>query len=155
MRDISVCFSGHRQIPYSERGELGKRLFETLVSLYERGYHHFYAGGALGFDTLAAKTVLELKENYADVWLHLILPCKNQTANWNARAKDEYNEILSLADSISYSCESYVTGCMQLRNRQLVDSASVCVCHLKRESGGTAYTVRYAKQSGLEIINLI
>ena len=31
---------------------------------------------------------------------------------------------------------------------------SVCVCYLNRESGGTAYTVRYAKRKGLEIINL-
>ena len=31
---------------------------------------------------------------------------------------------------------------------------SVCVCYLNRESGGTAYTVRYAGKKGLEIINL-
>ena len=36
----------------------------------------------------------------------------------------------------------------------MVDNSSVCVCYLNRESGGTAYTVDYARKNGLEIINL-
>ena len=48
----------------------------------------------------------------------------------------------------------YTRGCMHERNRHLVDNSSVCVCYLNRESGGTAYTVRYARERGLEIINL-
>ena len=41
------------------------------------------------------------------------------------------------------------------RNRHLVDNSSVCVCYLTKDSGGTAYTVRYAKEKGLEIVNLV
>ena len=44
---------------------------------------------------------------------------------------------------------------MHKRNRHLVDNSSVCVCYLNRESGGTAYTVRYAKEKGLEIVNIV
>ena len=53
-----------------------------------------------------------------------------------------------------YVSRQYTRGCMHERNRHLVDNSSVCVCYLNRESGGTAYTVDYAKKQGLEIINL-
>ena len=44
---------------------------------------------------------------------------------------------------------------MHRRYRHLVDHSGVCVCYLNRDSGGTAYTVRYAKEKGLEIVNLV
>lgn len=40
------------------------------------------------------------------------------------------------------------------RNRHLVNSSSVCVCYLTKDTGGTAYTVKDAKQKGLQITNL-
>ena len=43
---------------------------------------------------------------------------------------------------------------MHRRNRYLVDHGCVCVCYLTGDSGGTAYTVRYAEKQGLEIINI-
>lgn len=40
------------------------------------------------------------------------------------------------------------------RNRHLVDNSSVCICYQTKETGGTAYTVEYARKHGLRIINL-
>ena len=40
------------------------------------------------------------------------------------------------------------------RNWYPVDISSICVCYLNCYKGGTAYTVNYAKQKGLRIINL-
>ncbi len=34
------------------------------------------------------------------------------------------------------------------------DSSSACICFLTKHEGGTAYTVEYAKQKGLDIINV-
>ena len=53
-----------------------------------------------------------------------------------------------------YTSQAYTAGCMHKRNRHLVDNSSVCVCYLTKDSGGTAYTVRYARKRGLEVINL-
>ena len=38
-----------------------------LIGAIEQGYRYFGAGGALGFDTLAAQTVLELRSEYPDI----------------------------------------------------------------------------------------
>lgn len=43
---------------------------------------------------------------------------------------------------------------MHRRNRHLVDNSGVCVCYLTRNSGGTAYTVNYAKKQGVNVFNI-
>lgn len=36
----------------------------------------------------------------------------------------------------------------------MVDHSGVCVCYLTRDSGGTAYTINYAKKQGLNVFNI-
>ena len=62
--------------------------------------------------------------------------------------------MLGAADSVEYISEEYISGCMQARNRRLVELSSVCVCYKTRASSGTAYTVARAEKKGIEIINL-
>ena len=40
------------------------------------------------------------------------------------------------------------------RNRKLVDMSTYCICYLTKATGGTAYTVKYAKKKNLQIINI-
>ena len=63
-KDKTACFTGHRKIPPEDFEEISRRLEKTLIPLIEKGYMYFGAGGALGFDTLAAQTVLKLKTVY-------------------------------------------------------------------------------------------
>ena len=140
LRAQTVCFTGHRRIPENELPIIKERLRENAVGLIERGYRFFGAGGALGFDTLAAQTVLELRAVYPQIRLILVLPCKGQTAKWSAHDVRVYDEILRQADKVVYLNECYTDGCMHERNRYLVDNSAVCVCYLRRDFGGTAYT---------------
>lgn len=50
--------------------------------------------------------------------------------------------------------ENYSVDCMHKRNRHLVNFSGYCVAYLNKNSGGTAFTVNYARQNGLEIFNL-
>ena len=133
---------------------LTQRLKEQIETSVKRGYRYFGAGGALGFDTLAAKTVLDLKTTYPEIKLILVLPCKDQARCWKQEDIREYERIKRSADKIVYTSESYFEGCMQKRNRHLVDYSSLCICYMSRTTGGTAYTVKYAKEKNLEVINL-
>ena len=150
----TVCFTGHRTLPRSELPEIAERLEGILTSLIEQGYRYFGAGGALGFDTLAAQTVLRLRERYPQIRLILVLPCRNQTRGWPQADIDIYEEIKRRADKVRYTLEDYFQGCMQKRNRHLVDNSSICICYLAKPTGGTAYTVNYARRCGLRILNV-
>ena len=154
MKEKTVCFTGHRKIPSESIPELSRRLKNILLRLIEEGYMYFGAGGALGFDTLAAQCVLSLRKWYPHIKLILVLPCTAQTKGWSKDDIAVYEEIKNQADKVVYTSHNYFRGCMFKRNRHLVNSSSVCIAYLTQEKGGTAYTVNYAKKQGLTVINL-
>lgn len=154
MRSQTCCFTGHRFLPENEKGKISLDLENTVLSLIHSGYRYFGAGGALGFDTLAAQTVLRLRQSYPDIRLILVLPCVSQADKWSPADAAIYQEIMGQANKIVYTSHEYTAGCMFKRNRHLVDHSSVCICYLEKSTGGTAYTVDYARKCGLKIINL-
>lgn len=152
---MKVCFTGHRELKSENISEAVQAVSELIGKLSANGSVDFYAGGAIGFDTVAALCVLAAREDGADVRLHLILPCKSQTRGWSAENLEKYNFIMSAASSVEYVSEEYVRGCMHKRNRALVDAADICVAYYNGGStGGTAYTVKYAQSCGVEVINV-
>lgn len=154
MKEFTCCFSGHRNIPETELYIIQSKLINTIIDLIDNGVIYFAAGGALGFDTLAAQTVLELKKYYKQIKLILVLPCINQPLKWKKEDVETYEKIKQEADEVIYSSEHYFRGCMQKRNRQLADMSKYCICYKTADTGGTAYTVKYAEKKQLEIINL-
>ncbi len=170
-RKEKICmFTGHRKIKESHAVELPLVLSELLERLINEGYTDFRAGGAMGFDTMAALKVIEKKAIYEHIKLHLFLPCVGQDKGWSETARAAYRFVLDRADSITYAEERFKQGCMQKRNRQMVDGSHLCVAYFeddatgqldifgntkrKKPSGGTGYTVDYAAKKGIDIINL-
>ena len=150
---MKICaFTGHRNIPYNDIIPMPEKLGDIIEDLISKGYGEFRCGGAQGFDTIAALKVLEAKKDHPHVRLALFLPCKDQARAWSNGAKAIYERIISMADSVVYSAESYKTGCMHARNRAMINGADICVAYCKSSKGGTAYTVSYAKNHGIEII---
>ena len=152
MRNETCCFTGHRQLPPEEQAEIVTMLERVITALYQKGIQYYGAGGALGFDAIAAQTVIRLRESCPGMKLILVLPCLTQTRGWRPENVMEYERIKAQADKVVYTAQQYTPGCMHKRNRHLVDNSGVCVCYLTRRSGGTAYTVEYARAQGLELI---
>ena len=153
-REQTCCFTGHRDIPPESVNVLTDRLERTLRELIHGGVRYFGAGGALGFDTLAARTVLKLRQEYSHIRLILVLPCLSQTRGWRESDVQVYEDIKEAADKVTYTSKEYTRGCMHKRNRHLVDWSSTCICYLTKPSGGTAYTVGFARRNGLRVVNL-
>ena len=141
-------------IPDRERFRLNQVLDIALNQAYMTGKRFFLSGGALGFDTLAAEAVLRLREKQASIKLILVLPCLDQSRRWSLRDQTTYQHMLAQADQTIYTSREYFEGCMQKRNRFLVDHASCCICYLRSCRGGTWNTVSYADDQGLSIRNL-
>ncbi len=150
----TLCFTGHRSIPSADMGKLVKALDSLIEKAYADGYRCFIAGGALGFDTVAAFRVLGARDKYGDIELVLALPCINQTEKWKSeKSLTEYETIKKAADRVIYVNEEYTDGCMLERNRFMVDRSSRCISYLTRTRGGSAYTSNYAKKNGVECFN--
>ena len=154
-RSKTVCFTGHRDIDDCDKEALRELVLKTILIYIRRGYCNFICGGAVGFDSIAAECVAELKKEHGELSLVLALPCRDQTAKWNNLEElSFYKKMLGKADEVVYTSQMYEKGCMHLRNRYMVDNSSVCIAYKTSEKGGTAYTCKYAEKSGLEVVNL-
>ena len=151
---LICCFTGHRDI-LPEHSESMSAVLDTAVEkLISRGVRIFRAGGAIGFDTVAALRIIEKKKKYPFLELHLFLPCKDQSSLWNGFSQEIYEYVLRNADKVVYTSESFSRGCMLKRNRALVDGSQICLAYCLKDSGGTAYTVNYAQKKGVRVLNI-
>jgi len=149
----TVCFSGRRIIAPAKRQQLEHALFNIIKTLAESGYANFICGGALGFDTLAAIAVIKRKYEY-NIKLSLAIPHKGQEETWGKNDIKLYSYIINHSDNVLYLADKYYDGCMQARNRYMVDNAALLVAYSTGIHGGTAYTCAYAANKGKEIIHL-
>jgi uncharacterized phage-like protein YoqJ len=153
----SVCFTGHRELGAEEEYYITNKLTDLLTELTENHeLTNCYAGGAVGLDTVAAKVVLSLKNAYPQLKLNLILPCQGQEKSWNAEQTAAYNSLKAQADSVRILAPFYYNGCMQARNKVLLESSDLCIAYLRAgtSSGGSLNTVLQAAKLGIPIINL-
>lgn len=151
----AVCFTGHRVIDAALIPQITECLDGIIENKIQNGTLNFYTGGAIGFDALAARRVLEAKKKQPFVNLILALPCRDQTNRWKKELDvNLYQEIKGNSDSICHIDGFYDDSCMMKRNMFMVDNSDCCIAYVTRSGGGSASTVRYAVKNGLEIINV-
>ena len=154
MIEKTCCFTGHRNIPPVDTDSIRQRLIQTIDGLYAESITTYYVGGAQGFDALAAEAVVERRTVLSNLRLIVVVPHDGHTSRWSTEEQARYEHIEKNADDVFSLATHYFRGCMQIRNRYMVDRSSVCVCYLTEPKGGTFNTVKYATQRGLRIYNL-
>ena len=148
---MNCCaFTGHRVLQ-----DLDFALLDRVIkNLIKNGYNRFLCGMARGFDLAAAESVIALKAEYPDVCLVACIPFKGQEQNLSLSDRSRYKRILENCSEIIYLSEFYYSGCMHLRDRFMVDNCDTVVCHLRKKTGGTYYTVKYAQKKGVKCIEI-
>lgn len=99
MDKSKTCFfTGHRKIAQSKIEIVKAQLAENIEKMItEYGVNTFIDGGALGFDTIAAETVIEMREKYQNIKLVMYLPCYGQSKMWKESEQFRYRMVLSKA----------------------------------------------------------
>ncbi len=153
LKKISCAVTGHRSFV---DGCLDYNMvIECIRELYDRGYRHFYNGGAVGFDLYMARATLYCKENFCpDIVFHLCLANNRHSLKFSQENKEIFNRVYSKADFIHGENLHYTSGCYLKRDRFMVDNCSLIISYLRNNEGGTYYTVEYSKKRGLEIIKM-
>lgn len=156
---MKICVTGHR--PNKLYGyNLADVRWQNLKGLFKRilkenNCTEAITGMALGVDTVFALAVLELKDEGYNIKLHCAIPCKNHSCKWIKESIDQYNNILSKADTVKLvSDNEYKPWLMQKRNEYMVDLADKVIAVWDGSKGGTANCVKYAEKVGKEIIKV-
>ena len=161
-REESCCFTGHRpgKLPWGEEEQDPrclrlKRILEQAVRFaYEqRGKRHFLCGMAMGSDLYFAETVLQLR-NQLPITLEAVIPCPSQANAWPEQQRLRYRRLMEECDEETLIQHHYDPGCMQRRNRYMVDHSSFLIAVHDGLPGGTRQTIEYALRRELEILDI-
>ena len=158
-RDTTCCFSGYRveKMPFATNDPrvdaLTAALDRAITDAAAQGYTGFFSGMSTGFDLWAAEAVLRARETLP-IQLFCAIPFDHQADHYPSEWKRRFNHCLLAADRVFALSRNYHAGCYAARNRFMVDASSLLICYFDGKPGGTAQTVRMAKQSDLRIVNL-
>lgn len=152
----SVAFTGHRTIRPEHLNRLKSYLASTIVQLYERGCRDFYSGMAVGFDLLAAETVIELRAICPRLRLIAVIPFLQQERYYSETDKARYQKALAMADERIVLSDRYNKQVFRARNTYLVEHGASLIAYYDASLAlsGTGQTIRMAERKGLRIINL-
>ena len=140
----SCAFTGHRKLGEDFHAESLKTAIKKAVLL---GVEIFYCGMAMGFDLLAAQTVLEYKKEFPNIKLIACVPCYNQEKKFSEEDKQRYCAYLKQANEVIILSDKYYRGCMQVRNKYMAERADMLIAYCKKNTGGAAYTVKCFKKA--------
>lgn len=150
----ACSFTGHRSIVSAHRPALPALLDRAIAYAYGQGCRTFYTGGAVGFDTEAARRVLLFRLSHPDARLCLLLPCPEQAQRWDGAQQDRYGYILSSADGVEYVSDCYTDDCLRRRNAALAERGDILIAYVGRSASGSAQTLRMARRLGKPVFNL-
>ena len=148
MTGKTCALTGHRSLPENfDRNALFDRLEELIVS----GYDRFLCGMASGFDLSALHCLIRLKGKYA-LEIHACIPFSGQEKSFSPKDKTFYRQAIGWCSKTTVLFQEYRDGCYLARDRYMVDRADTVFAYCMRDTGGTAYTVRYAEKKGIPVI---
>ena len=161
-RPITCCFTGHRpgKLPwgYNEADSrcqvLKQKISDAVDAAYQSGYRHFICGMAQGCDFYFAEAVLALRRAHADVTLEAAIPCPKQARGWPQLDQDRYQAILAACDFETLVQDHYSPGCMQRRNRYMVDHSTLIIAVYDGLPGGTRQTLEYAIRQQVDFVDI-
>lgn len=150
----TCCFTGHRDIPPGLIPSLTEVVKGQIKALFSQGVIYYGVGGAVGFDTLAAEVLFELRVEHPQIKVILVYPFNGFDSRWQEGQRTRYRALLPKYDK--RVCVSQTPGreAYLMRDRHLVDCSAHCVAFCSRSYGGTAYTMRYARENGRQVYNL-
>ena len=161
-RENACCFSGHRaeKLPwrYNEDAPeclaLKALLAELVGEAYDAGFRRFYCGMATGSDMYFGEAVIAMRQEHPDVTLAAVIPFLGQEKHWPKAQRERYARLKEKCDTVTVLHDTYRRGCMQERNRYMVDRSSLLLAVYDERPGGTFSTVRYAQKQKITVVVL-
>ena len=153
LRSQTCCLTGHQDVAPWEEPKILTKLRYKVDALVWHDYRYFGVGGARGFDRLAAEYLLNLRDrDKPRIRIISVLPYPGYMEGWDEEDIARQERILRRCNKVVYVSQEK-EGAFLARDRKLVDESSFCICYCHRMTGGTAYTVRYARQKGVPVFN--
>jgi len=165
MEPLSCTITGHSpqrfKFKYNEQAPLCRSIktamAEQIKTLHSQGVRLFYVGCAVGVDTWAAETVIDLKQqtDFSDIELFCAIPFPDHTDKFTDGQKKRYQEILSQCTYKEAVNRHYSPVAYKRLNYFMVDKSQYLIAVYdqdKSDRSGLVQTVNYALKNNLQMI---
>lgn len=154
----ACCFTGHRKYKLGLSNDkleaLKWQLYGRIGELADSGITTFYTGMAEGVDLWAAQAVIQLRKEGRPVKLIAAIPFIGQEKSWSMEDKVLYERIKESCDDKVVLSKGYTSKVYFTRNEYMVDRSDCVLAVYNGSSGGTRYTIEYARKQGKKIIGI-
>ena len=86
--------------------------------------------------------------------MEALIPFPQKADRWPSAEQARYRTLLDRCDIETVIQHNYTAGCLQRRNRYLVDHASLLLSVYNGKGGGTLYTLTYALRTQRKVVIL-
>lgn len=128
---------------------LKKVIRDVLIPLIEDGLEWVLIGGNLGIELWAGQVVLELKQDYPEIQLAVILPFEGWGENWKEPNQLVLSEVKAAADYVNATSHRPYQNPSQLKNHTtfLLEKTSGCLIVYDEEfKGKTDFFLKDARK---------
>lgn len=141
------CRNEHEP-PYPE---IKSRLRDKIWELYCKDFNSFYVNCEYGVPLWTAEIICAMKM-YSDIRLNIVMPYEEQPVDWNEEYRDRYYKAHACADNVYMVGTHYSSDCYNEADRYMIDNSDILLVCGKFK--GDLYSVKYAKEHGVECIYL-
>jgi uncharacterized phage-like protein YoqJ len=98
--------------------------------------------------------LLRIREDHPEIQVVLAYPYEGFNEGWSVEQKATYAKLFPEYDEAvcvepKAGREAYLS-----RDRYMVNNSAYCIAYCTRNTGGSAYTMRYAQKHGLAVFNV-
>ena len=156
---FTVCITGHRpsklfgyDIHSSLYDTLRTEISKRLVALCDKFQEICCISGcALGTDTIFIEECQKLVDAGYKIHIKLAIPCRNHDKCWSLDDRQRFKEMVTKYDHHYVVNGPYITTCLQLRNRYMVDNSDLVLAVWDGSPSGTGNCVKYAQFRGKRV----
>ena len=132
--ELGVFKQDHEAVKY-----IKKAIQSHLLAIVEEGLEWVIISGQLGTELWAAEVVFDLREEYTQLKLGILLPFLNQEESWNEMNREYYQSILAQADFVDAIFKKPYEGPQQLRikNQYMVQKSDAMLILYDSEKEGS------------------
>ena len=149
----TCCVSGSVVLPYHDQ-EIRRRIRELAAKLVAAGVVYFLVGGDIGFDMIAAGTLLTMRRNDGlPIQVISVLPFPGYSDHWMEEYRLRQKHIMLHSDRVLYVSREKRPFIRAERDRKMADRAEYCLTYCTGPGGEEAELIRYALDRGLLVLN--
>ncbi|MEE1186819.1 MAG: SLOG family protein [Acutalibacteraceae bacterium] len=154
----TCCFIGHSTQNLSlsnlTENDIYNKIKSAVQGAIQDGYLNFLCGCEQGADLLFSEAVISEKKNN-NIQFICVLSNKNQAADYNREDREQFANLLDVADSVICLSEDCIKDFTAKRNQHIINLSSYFITAYNGSRGKTETAVKYAKKIGIKTHNIL